>query len=667
VADQELIVRIIGDDRSLQQSLNRSTRAVTQFEGRTNKSAQGIRGALTGAGAASGGALLFGSAAFVGTAALTAGITKSVKAASDLNEEISKSRQVFGASSAAVESWARTTAQGIGISRTEALRATGTFGNLFRVIDIAPEKAAEMSRGLVQLAADLASFNNANPSDVLLALRSGLIGEAEPLRRYGVLLSEARVQQVALANTGKTNVKTLTDQEKALARYQIILSDTASAQGDFKRTSEGLANQTRILKANLNDLAASMGTTFLPAVNAAIGAVNDLFSVYSALFNLGGLKLDLSTVDISDLSGIQEARDRIAALKGESDLLVVALDQVIARLRELAGPIDVRTSRGGSERGGEQTASDIAKEGQAVIDRITRQANASLNQQITNVGKRIAHLKELIREDPTNVKLQQRLSEELATQNSLIARQKSLNESNASAAKAAADAAHDAAVRAAQDQREAEQAAVKRRAEQRKAQQFKDLGLTSEGAEKIPGAGSLLGRAKSLQDQIKGTPLDTSQTQAQLQRIIKVLKTNFKTAGRDVREAILDMLNEISGALSGKGKAGAIAGVQTGFVKRGIGKLLEGLGLSPEQVKELEQRFAQQGPGGTVPGKGTSAFGFAVQPKTASTVRPEGESGREQVFHIYIDGEEVEARVTRRQQKKRGRAAASRRGTRPGI
>ena len=126
-----------------------------------------------------------------------------------------------------------------------------------------------MSQALVQLAADMASFNNASPEDVLLAIRSGLIGEAEPLRRYGVLLSETRVQQQALVETGKDNVKNLTDQEKLTARYNIILKDTGTAQGDAARTAGSWANQSRKLRANLDDLSAGLGQKLIPVLEDA--------------------------------------------------------------------------------------------------------------------------------------------------------------------------------------------------------------------------------------------------------------------------------------------------------------------------------------------------------------------------------------------------------------
>ena len=264
MAERTLIVRVIGDDRSLQQTFARDQKAVQKFGieselagGRFTKFNQSLRGAVSAAGGRS--SLLFGSGAFLGTAALTAGLKQSISAASDLNEQITKSQAVFGSASNAVLDWSKTTAKALGVSQEAALEAAGTFGNLFRAQGFAQTQASDLSRNLVKLASDLASFNNIDPGQVLEDLRSGLVGQIEPLRKYGSDLRIARVQQEALTETGKDTVKQLSAQELTLARVALIYKDTASAQGDFARTSGGLANQQRILSAEIQNLKAQLG------------------------------------------------------------------------------------------------------------------------------------------------------------------------------------------------------------------------------------------------------------------------------------------------------------------------------------------------------------------------------------------------------------------------
>lgn len=262
---RKLIIEVVADASSVDRGLKKAERSASGFSRRI-QSRTGPGGLLGDAFGGVGKAGPIGAGIAAGAAVATVALKKFTAAGSDLNEQITKSEQVFGASSKSIDAWSKTTAKSAGISRTQALEAAGTFGNLFSSMKIGEKPAAQMSKRLVGLASDLASFNNANPEDVLLALRSGLIGEAEPLRKFGVLLSETRVQQQAMADTGKLNAKQLTDQEKAAARFELILRDTTKAQGDFSRTSGGLANQQRILKARFADVQAEIGVKLLPII-----------------------------------------------------------------------------------------------------------------------------------------------------------------------------------------------------------------------------------------------------------------------------------------------------------------------------------------------------------------------------------------------------------------
>jgi hypothetical protein len=205
-----------------------------------------------------------------------AGLAASVSAASDLNEEIDKSQVVFGDASDEMLKFADGAAA-IGLSKAEALGAAGAFGNMFNTIGFAQDESQDMSETMVQLAADMASFNNEEPSEMLDRLRSGLSGEAEPLRRFGILISEATVKAFAYENGIAEVGETLTEAQKVQARYGLILQDSAIQQGNFADTSSSLANQQRVLKSNLSNTAATIGQTLLPSVSKLLGAVNELF------------------------------------------------------------------------------------------------------------------------------------------------------------------------------------------------------------------------------------------------------------------------------------------------------------------------------------------------------------------------------------------------------
>ena len=117
----------------------------------------------------------------------------------DLGEQMNKTAVVFrGPGAKAIQDWSKSTATALGISQRQALESAGVLGNMLVPMGIGRQKAADMSKSFVNLAADMASFNNASPEETLDALRSGLAGETEPLRKFGVFLNEARIKQQAM-------------------------------------------------------------------------------------------------------------------------------------------------------------------------------------------------------------------------------------------------------------------------------------------------------------------------------------------------------------------------------------------------------------------------------------------------------------------------------------
>jgi len=217
------------------------------------------------------------------TAPLTIAGGLAVDAASDLEESMSKVNVVFGASAEEITNWSETSATAFGLTQQAALEAAGTYGNLFQSLGVIPDASAEMSMGLVQLSADLASFNNANPEEVLQSLQSGLVGSIEPLRKFGIELSQSAVQEKAVEMGLIAVGDEMTEAQKLTARYAVIMEQSSLAQGDFARTSEGLANQQRILQASLGDLMATLGTTLLPIVSQVVTWITQLVNWFNQL------------------------------------------------------------------------------------------------------------------------------------------------------------------------------------------------------------------------------------------------------------------------------------------------------------------------------------------------------------------------------------------------
>lgn len=194
-----------------------------------------------------------------------------IDAASSLAESQSKVNVVFGDSAKAVTDFADTAASKMGISKQAALEAAGTFGNLIQAFGLGQSQAQEMSTTLVQLASDLASFNNTSTEDAIQALRSGLSGETEPLKKYGVALNDVRLKQEAMTLGLYDGKGALDITAKTQAAYALILKDTALAQGDYARTADGVANMQRTLQASFQDVKAEIGTALIPIYQALLG------------------------------------------------------------------------------------------------------------------------------------------------------------------------------------------------------------------------------------------------------------------------------------------------------------------------------------------------------------------------------------------------------------
>jgi hypothetical protein len=266
IAAKKLGEEVRNTNKKIEVAATKSTGAMGKLGGSIVKHQNAIRNAGIIAGAAF--ALLMKS---------------SITAASTLEESSSKIEAVFGAESVAIKQWAEGSAQAFGQSTSQALEAAGTYGNLFQAFGIGKSEAAEMSTSLVELAADLASFNNSTIEDTLVALRSGLSGETEPLKRFGIAINDVRLKEEAMRQGIYDGKGALTMQQKTMAAYELILKDTTLAQGDFERTSDGLANTQRITAAEFENAKAKLGEGLLPIVQKAVEFLGGLANIFAGM------------------------------------------------------------------------------------------------------------------------------------------------------------------------------------------------------------------------------------------------------------------------------------------------------------------------------------------------------------------------------------------------
>jgi hypothetical protein len=217
----------------------------------------------------------------VGGLSIAFGTVKSVigpaiTAASNLQESMQKVNVIFGKGAGEVEKFAASAARSLGQSKQSVLDAAGAFGTFGKAAGLSGQDLAVFSNDFTTLATDLASFNNTSPEEAVQAIGAALRGEAEPLRRFGVLLNDATLKQEAL-NLGIYDGKgALTAQQKILAAQAAIYKQTTDAQGDFLRTSDGLANSQRTLSAEFANLQAELGQKLLPLMEEFTQSLLDI-------------------------------------------------------------------------------------------------------------------------------------------------------------------------------------------------------------------------------------------------------------------------------------------------------------------------------------------------------------------------------------------------------
>ena len=249
MAERTLTVKILGDAKGAQ-------KAFAALE----KDADGI-GAKMGAVAGALGKVFVAS----GVAATAFGV-KAVLSASDLAETMSKVGVVFGEQQKVVTAFADQMAKDFGTPKREILDAAASIGLIGKASGLSQGDAAKMSTQLAKLATDAASFYNVPLPEALQAIQSGLVGEAEPMRRFGVLLNAQAVDAEA-ARLGLQKVgKEYTEGAKAQARASLIMAGMEDASGDLERTQGSLANRLKELRGRAENFAADVGTKLLPIV-----------------------------------------------------------------------------------------------------------------------------------------------------------------------------------------------------------------------------------------------------------------------------------------------------------------------------------------------------------------------------------------------------------------
>lgn len=206
--------------------------------------------------------------ATIALGAIAVGAKKAIDAASDLEKQVQKTSAVFGPSADSIVKWSEDLAKSFGLSSGEALSMAGKFGNLFTNLGYGQKQAAGMSEQMVQLASDLASFNNVPVDQTMAALQSGLSGATRGLKKYGIVIDSTALKNEAMRQGLYSGKGALDAHAKAAATMTLILQQTSNAQGDFAKHSTDAANAQAAQKAEMANLTEELGTGLLPYYKA---------------------------------------------------------------------------------------------------------------------------------------------------------------------------------------------------------------------------------------------------------------------------------------------------------------------------------------------------------------------------------------------------------------
>lgn len=213
---------------------------------------------------------------------------QSIELGSDLQEAQNVVDVTFTSMSADVNQFAKDAAKSAGLSETMAKKYTGTFGAMAKSFGFTEKEAFDMSTTMTQLTGDVASFYNLDHDEAYTKLKSVFTGETEALKELGVVMTQAALDQYAMEKGIKKTTAQMTEQEKVALRYQFVLEQLDGASGDFVRTQDSWANQTRILSLQWESFMASIGegliAVFTPALQFITGVIMPFLNTVADAF-----------------------------------------------------------------------------------------------------------------------------------------------------------------------------------------------------------------------------------------------------------------------------------------------------------------------------------------------------------------------------------------------
>lgn len=302
------------------------------FESQLNNIASGassaVSNAFSGLGKIAGAAFGFVAGAKVGDF-----FSDCLDQASDLAEVQNVVDVTFTEMSDTINKFAENAMDKFGLSELAAKQMAGTMGAMLKSSGLTEQAAATMSTTLTALSGDLASFYNLSAEEAFSKVRAGISGETEGLKQLGINMSVANLEAYALTQGITKSYDAMSQAEQAILRYNYLLSVTGDQQGDFARTSDSFANQTKLLSMRFDELKASIGAGLIPILNVALGFINKLLSGLGTAVNFVKGLFGLGT------GGGGSTSEPTIKVGVDTSPVTNGIEQLIAPTKDLVSPI----------------------------------------------------------------------------------------------------------------------------------------------------------------------------------------------------------------------------------------------------------------------------------------------------------------------------------------
>ncbi len=352
----EAYVEINADDRPLRAGLSSAEGMLGGATHRMSSMAAGLWAGVANAGIQAMSGMARG---------IASGMQEAVTKAGDLFETVSKVRATFGDAAGTIIAAGDQMAAKFGTNKQVFLDGAANIGLIAKGAGFATDKAADMGVQFAKLADDIASFDNVSVADAMVALRAGLVGETEPLRRFGVTILEQNTMQEAFRlGLGRTKAE-ITGQEKIVARASLIMKGFTDRIGDHERTQSSMNNQIREAQGRWENFRAELGTKLIPImgqVSAGFSglvkdlqddfhttgsALNEMGAIWKTVFTDMGAIMDGTGLKAKDWKdGIIATMKEVGGVFGDITGTIRAFEQVVTAAANRGKPAGQRKEFG---------------------------------------------------------------------------------------------------------------------------------------------------------------------------------------------------------------------------------------------------------------------------------------------------------------------------------